>query len=80
MEYLIGQILLLPYGFAPWGYRLCDGSIVNIYENTALFSLIGVNFGGNGTTTFALPDLRGTSPVAGMEYYIVFNGLYPTRD
>ena len=63
MEPFIGQLLLVPYNFAPNGWALCDGSIMSIAQNTALFALIGTTFGGNGTTTFALPDLRGRAPI-----------------
>lgn len=58
MEPLLGSIMALPYTFAPQGWLACDGSILSISQNTALFSLIGVTFGGNGTTTFNLPDIR----------------------
>ena len=63
MEPFLGQILLVPYNFAPEGWAFCDGRILPIQQHTALFSLIGTTYGGNGTTTFALPDLRGRVPV-----------------
>jgi microcystin-dependent protein len=50
--------------FAPRGYALCDGQLMPISSNTALFSLLGTNYGGNGTTTFGLPDFRGRVPVS----------------
>ncbi len=59
----IGEIEILPYNFAPTGWADCDGSIVAIAQNAALFSLLGTFYGGNGTTTFALPDLRGRFPI-----------------
>src|SRR5215218_9391620 len=49
--------------FAPRGWAFCQGQILSIAQNTALFSLLGTTFGGNGQTTFALPDLRGRVPV-----------------
>src|SRR3954451_3573959 len=49
--------------FAPRGWALCNGQILSIAQNTALFSLLGTQFGGNGQTTFALPDLRGRVPI-----------------
>lgn len=49
--------------FAPSGWHLCDGSILTINQNQALFALLGTTYGGNGTTNFALPDLRGRVPV-----------------
>ena len=55
----IGEIRLFPYTFAPRGWALCSGQILSIAQNTALFSLIGTIYGGDGRTTFALPDLRG---------------------
>lgn len=57
---IIGQIMPVAFGsIIPKGWRLCDGSLLGIAQNQALFSLIGLTYGGNGTTTFALPDLRG---------------------
>jgi microcystin-dependent protein len=60
----IGQIILVGFNFAPLGYALCNGQLVAIAENTALFQLLGTQFGGDGVNTFALPDLRGRVPVA----------------
>jgi microcystin-dependent protein len=62
-EPFLGQIYLVPYNFAPRGFAFCAGQILPIAQNTALFSLLGTTFGGNGQTTFALPDLRGRVPV-----------------
>jgi microcystin-dependent protein len=59
----IGQITLFPYNFAPFGWAFCEGQLLPISQNTALFSLLGVQFGGNGTSNFALPDLRGRAPI-----------------
>src|SRR5439155_24761782 len=61
-EPFIGQIALFPYNFAPRNWAFCQGQILPISQNTALFSLLGTTFGGNGQTTFALPDLRGRVP------------------
>jgi microcystin-dependent protein len=58
-EPFLGEIILVPYNFSPRGYAFCNGQILPIAQNTALFSLLGTTFGGNGQTTFALPDLRG---------------------
>jgi microcystin-dependent protein len=80
MDYYIGEIELLPYGFAPMGWLLCDGRQLPIVQYTPLYSLIGVNFGGDGRTYFNLPNLTGYSPVANADYYIAVYGLYPTRD
>ncbi len=58
----LGEIRLFSFEYAPEGWHICDGSILNIQQNVALFSLIGNAFGGDGKTTFALPDLRGRAP------------------
>jgi microcystin-dependent protein len=59
----IGEIALFPFHFAPQGWALCHGQLLAIAQNTALFSILGTTYGGNGKTTFALPDLRGRVPV-----------------
>lgn len=59
MEGTIGEIRMFAATFAPKTWNYCDGSIINIASNTALFSILGTTYGGNGTTNFALPDLRG---------------------
>jgi microcystin-dependent protein len=58
-EPFLGQITLFPYTFPPINWADCQGQLLPISQNTALFSLLGVNFGGNGTSNFALPDLQG---------------------
>ena len=58
MEGTIAEIRMFAPGFAPKNWALCNGQILSIAQNTALFSLLGTTFGGNGQTTFALPDLR----------------------
>src|SRR5512132_2132085 len=63
MEGYIAEIRLFAGNFAPRGCAFCQGQILSIAQNTALFSLLGTTFGGNGQTTFALPDLRGRVPV-----------------
>jgi microcystin-dependent protein len=63
MEPFLGQIQLFGFGWAPVGWALCNGQLLAISSNTALFSLLGTTYGGNGQTTFALPDLRGRVPV-----------------
>lgn len=59
MEEFIGAIKLVGFNFAPRGWALCNGQLMPIAQNTALFSLLGTIYGGDGQTTFALPDLRG---------------------
>lgn len=63
MEGVIGYTTLFAGNFAPKSWAFCAGQIINIASNTALFSILGTTYGGNGTTTFALPDLRGRSIV-----------------
>ena len=62
-EPFIGQISMFAGNFAPRGWALCNGQLLPIQQNAALFSILGTTFGGNGSTTFALPDLRGRVPV-----------------
>jgi microcystin-dependent protein len=59
----LGEIRVFPFGFAPRGWALCNGQILPINQNQALFSLLGIAFGGDGRTTFALPDLQGRVPM-----------------
>jgi microcystin-dependent protein len=59
----LGEIRIFPYNFAPSGWALCAGQILSIAQNNALFALLGTLYGGNGTSTFALPDLRGRVPI-----------------
>jgi len=61
MEPFIGQIQAFGFNFAPRGWAFCSGQLLPISQYTALFALLGTQFGGNGTTTFGLPDLRGRS-------------------
>ncbi len=63
MEPLLASIQLFAGNFAPRGWAFCQGQILSIAQHTALFSLLGTTYGGNGQTTFALPDLRGRVPV-----------------
>lgn len=59
----LAEIRMVGFNFAPVGWALCNGQILTISQNTALFSLLGTNFGGNGTTNFALPNLQGLAPM-----------------
>lgn len=63
MDPFVGEIRLFAGNFAPTGWARCDGQILPISQNTALFSLLGTTYGGDGRTTFALPDLRDRVPV-----------------
>jgi microcystin-dependent protein len=59
----VAEIRIFPFSFAPKGWAFCDGQILPISQNTALFSLLGTTYGGNGQSTFALPDLQGSAPL-----------------
>jgi microcystin-dependent protein len=63
MNPLLGQIIMFAGNFAPRNWAFCQGQILQISEYTALFSILGTTYGGNGRTTFALPDLRGRAPI-----------------
>ena len=78
MDFYIGQIGIFPYSFAPRGWMYCNGQLLPIAEYQALFSLIGTKFGGDGKTTFALPDYQGLAP-KGSSYFIYTQGQYPPR-
>ena len=62
-EPFLGQISLFGFNFAPRGWAMCDGQLMAINQNQALFSLLGTTYGGDGISTFALPDLRGRASV-----------------
>ncbi len=63
-EVYVGQIMMTGFGFAPKGFALCNGQVMAIAQNQALFSLLGTFYGGNGTTNFMLPNLQGRTPVS----------------
>lgn len=66
MDFYLGMILPTAFNLAPKGWAMCNGQLLSIQQNQALFSLLGTYFGGDGRSTFALPDLRGRTTV-GME-------------
>ncbi|HZD95071.1 MAG TPA: tail fiber protein [Candidatus Sulfotelmatobacter sp.] len=59
----VAEIRIFPFNFAPRGWAFCDGQILPISQNTALFSLLGTTYGGDGKSTFALPNLQGSTPL-----------------
>jgi microcystin-dependent protein len=59
----LGQVIAVGFNFAPVGWALCNGQLLNISQNDALFTLLGTTYGGDGTNTFGLPDLRGRVPI-----------------
>jgi microcystin-dependent protein len=63
-DQFVGEIRLFPFNFAPTGWAKCNGALLPIVQNTALFSLLGTTYGGDGKTTFALPDLQGRVPMS----------------
>ena len=76
MEPVLGMIYLFAGNFAPVGYAMCDGQLMPINQNQALFSVLGTTYGGNGTQNFALPKLKGPD---GATYVIAIRGIYPSR-
>src|ERR1044071_1302235 len=63
MDPFVAEIRIFPFNFAPKGWAWCDGQLLPLSQNTALFSLIGTTYGGNGKSNFALPDLQGRAPM-----------------
>lgn len=63
-DQFLGEIRAFPFNFPPTGWALCDGQLLPLAQNTALFSLLGTYYGGDGRSTFALPDLRGSVAIA----------------
>jgi microcystin-dependent protein len=59
----VAEIRIFPFNFAPKGWAWCDGQLMPLSQNTALFSLLGTTYGGDGKSTFALPDLQGRAPM-----------------
>src|SRR6187402_1528243 len=62
-DQFVAEIRMFGFNFAPTGWALCDGQILPISQNTALFSLLGTTYGGDGKSTFALPNLQGSAPM-----------------
>ena len=84
----VGEIISIPYNFAPRGFVFCEGQTLSISQNNALFSLIGTYYGGDGRTTFQLPDTRPVEAAAKKDgrasrppfrYAIAITGIYPSR-
>lgn len=74
-EPFLGETRIFSFEFAPKGWALCNGQLLPINQNQALFSLLGTTYGGDGRTTFALPDLRGRVPIhAGNGFFLGANG------
>jgi microcystin-dependent protein len=90
----LAEIKIVSFGFAPKGWALCNGQQLPINQNQALFSILGTTYGGNGQTTFGLPDLRGRAPIhlgpkgvgttlgeaGGEEVHTIITGEMPTHN
>ena len=76
MDPFLGEIRIVAFNFAPVGWARCDGQLIAISQNTALFAVLGTTYGGNGTSTFALPNFQGATPVgfgqasSGAQFYL----------
>jgi microcystin-dependent protein len=70
-------VAYVPKYVPPRDWATCDGQLLKINNHAALYSLLGDKFGGDGITTFALPDLRGHEPIKGLTYVIALNGRFP---
>ncbi len=75
----VGSIVLVAFSYAPEGWAFCNGQLLSINQNTALFSLLGTTYGGDGKTNFALPNLNAGALQPGLNYMIALNGVYPSR-
>jgi microcystin-dependent protein len=75
----VAEVRLFPSNAAPNGWESCSGQVLRIAQNQELFALLGFTFGGDGRTTFALPDMSGPPVPAGVEYCIAIAGTFPTR-
>ena len=72
-DQFLGEIRIFPFNFAPYGWAFCNGQLLPISQNSALFALLGTHFGGNGSSNFGLPNLQGSVPIdfgqgAGLSY------------
>jgi microcystin-dependent protein len=75
----VGEIRLFGGNFAPYNWALCEGQLLPIRGNEVIFTIVGTTYGGDGSTNFALPDLKGQGP-GGAIYVICMTGVYPRRD
>ena len=80
MDAILGLIRLFAFNFVPKGWMLCDGRTLPISQYTAVFSLVGTTYGGDGRSTFALPNLKGKEPIAGSTFCICMEGIFPSRE
>lgn len=79
IDVYVGSIYLYPYNFIPKGWAECRGQILQIEQFEALYALIGIKYGGDGRSTFAVPNLQGAEPLPDMKYCIALEGIFPNR-
>lgn len=79
IDAITGQIQLFAFEYPPLGWMLCDGSTLRVQEYVPLFAAMGNRYGGDGETTFALPNLVGKEPIPGSAYCICIQGVFPRR-
>jgi microcystin-dependent protein len=72
----LGEIRMVAFNFAPVGWAPCDGRLMSISQNQAMFAILGVNYGGDGKSNFALPNLP---PLNGTYFIICLSGIFPTK-
>jgi microcystin-dependent protein len=79
-EQYLGEVRAMPFGFVPQGWAACNGQLLQVGGSTALFSLLGATYGGDGKTTFALPNIPPLQGKQGtLQYCIAIQGRYPTQ-
>jgi microcystin-dependent protein len=79
VEPFVGQIIQVGFNFVPTGFAACDGSLLPINQNQALFALLGTTYGGDGMATFAVPDLKAADEATGLHSLIAIAGIFPSR-
>ena len=80
MEGTLAEIRLFASNFAPRNWAFCQGQVISIDQNQALFALLGTTYGGDGRVTFSLPNLAGKEPQSGLHYIICVQGVFPSRN
>ena len=80
-EAYVGEVRGFAFPNAPNGWMACDGRLLGIGGNTGLYSLLGTTYGGDGKSTFALPNITGSDPITGqtLHYFIAVGGIFPPR-
>ena len=77
MEPFLGQIQLIAFNFLPQGWAFAEGQVLGIRDNQSLYVILRTQFGGDGRTTFGLPDLKGKEPLPNTRYCIALEGTFP---